>query len=213
MDWDDVSRLGQMAGTVAFAVTAVLAVVPQRVSLFTACVMGIITAVGGGTIRDVVTDQPVFWAADLNYIWVALGASVVAFWAHGFFSRRAIYGLMLYLDALGIALFAVQATGTVWRLDFALPAGPVILGVVTAIGGGLMRDVLAGRPTLLMNQEIYALPVLLGSALLALLMSLHPDAWQINAAICFLLIFGMRAAAIRWNWQWPDWLTSARPKE
>lgn len=213
MDWDHVSHLGQMAGTVAFAVTAVLAVVPQRVSLFTACVMGIITAVGGGTIRDIVTDQPVFWSVDLNYIWVALAASVVAFWAHGYLGRRAIFQSMLYLDALGVALFTVQATGTVWKLGFALPAGPVILGVVTAIGGGLMRDVLAGRPTLLMNQELYALPVLLGSILLVVLMSLFPDTWQINAAICFLLIFGMRAAAIRWNWQWPNWLTSTGPKE
>ncbi len=208
MDWDIVSRLGEMTGTVAFAVTAVLAVAPQRVSLFTACVMGTITAVGGGTIRDVITDQPVFWSIDPTYIWVALAASIAAFWAHRFFARGKVFQTMLYLDALGVALFAVQSVGIVWRLDFGLPVAPVILGIVTAIGGGLLRDVLAGRQTMLMNEEIYAVPVLLGTSVLVILMSIFPDLWEINSAIGFAIIFGIRAAAIRWNLRWPDWLNS-----
>ena len=71
-----------MAGTVAFAVTAVLAVIPKGIDLFGACVMGIITAVGGGTIRVVILDVEVFWATDLNYIWVALVSSVIAFYGN-----------------------------------------------------------------------------------------------------------------------------------
>ncbi len=61
-----------MAGTVAFAVTAVLALAPLRVDLFGATVLGIVTAIGGGTMRDVILDEPVFWAYDLNYLWVAM---------------------------------------------------------------------------------------------------------------------------------------------
>ncbi|VGO23471.1 hypothetical protein SCARR_05578 [Pontiella sulfatireligans] len=68
-----------MAGITAFAVTAVLALATRGIDLFSAVVLGIITAVGGGTLRDLVLDVPVFWAADLNYIWIALGASFVAF--------------------------------------------------------------------------------------------------------------------------------------
>ena len=68
-----------MVGTVAFAVTAVLAVSHKGIDLFGASVMGIFTAIGGGTVRDLILDGPVFWAGDLSYIWVALLASIAAF--------------------------------------------------------------------------------------------------------------------------------------
>jgi len=93
-----------MAGTVAFAVTAVLAVAPRGLDLFGACVMGLITAIGGGTIRDVILGVPVFWATDLIYIWVALAASLVAFVANRLMTRKEIYRTMLYLDALGVSV-------------------------------------------------------------------------------------------------------------
>ncbi len=195
-----------MAGTVAFAITAVLALAPRGIDLFGACVMGIITAIGGGTLRDVILDVPVFWAADLNYIWVALGASVAAFAAHSLFSRKEIYSLMLYVDGFGAALFAIQAVDKVWGLGFGLPLAPIILGVVTAIGGGLIRDVLAGRQTLLMTSELYATPVLFGCTLYVVLLHLIPEYRFISAVGCCLFIFGIRAAAIHWQLSVPDWL-------
>jgi uncharacterized membrane protein YeiH len=110
-----------MAGTAAFAVTAVLAVAPRGIDFFGATVLGIITAIGGGTIRDIILDVPVFWAADLAYIWVALAASLAAFAANSLFTRREIYSLMLYIDGLGASLFAIAATDKVWALDFGRP--------------------------------------------------------------------------------------------
>jgi len=211
MDLQDVGQAVQMAGIVAFAVTAVLAVAPQNVSLFTACVMGIITAVGGGTMRDVIVGVPVFWAADQAYIWVATGASFIAFWTHKLLTSRAIFRLMLYLDGFGAALFTVQATAKVWNLGFGVPVAPVILGIVTAIGGGLVRDVLAGRPTLLMNQEFYAVPVLIGSTLFVVLMTLFPGAETLCAMVCISVTFALRAAAIHWGLGFPDWLTTRTP--
>ena len=151
-----------MAGTVAFAVTAVLAVAPRGIDIFGVLVLGVITAIGGGTLRDVIIDAPVFWGTDLMYIWVAVAASLAAFSATSLFAKKEVYTLMLYLDALGVALFGVQATAKVWSLGFGLPLAPVLLGVVTAIGGGLIRDVLAGRQNLLMKRELYAIPVLVG---------------------------------------------------
>ena len=197
-----------MAGTVAFAVTAVLAVAPKGIDLFGACVMGIITAIGGGTIRDLILDVPVFWAGDLSYIWVALGASIAAFAAHSLFTRREIYSLLLYIDALGVALFAIQATYKVWGLDFGVPLAPIILGIVTAIGGGLIRDVLAGRETLLMSREIYAVPVLFGTALYVILLEFLPQHQGLSALLCGVCIFGLRGAAIHWNLRVPIWLTT-----
>ena len=135
-----------MAGTVAFSVTAVLALAPKRIDLLAAIVLGIITAIGGGTVRDLIIGVPVFWGADLNYIWVALASSIAGFAAHSYFTRKQVYSLMLYFDGCGVSLFAIEAVDKVWDLGFGLPLAPVLLGVVTAIGGGLIRDVLAGRP-------------------------------------------------------------------
>jgi uncharacterized membrane protein YeiH len=199
------------AGIVAFAVSAVLAVAPKGIDLFGATVMGIITAIGGGTIRDIIMDQPVFWAADVTYIWVAIGASVLAFWTQSWFTRKEIYSLMLYVDGLGVALFAIQATHKVWDMHFALPLGPILLGIITAIGGGLIRDVLAGRQNLLMQRQLYAIPVFLGCTLYVVLLEFLPEYTLFSSIACGVLIFGLRAAAIRWDLGIPDWLAT-KPK-
>ena len=197
-----------MAGTVAFAVTAVLAVAPRGIDIFGVLVLGVITAIGGGTLRDVIIDAPVFWGTDLMYIWVAVAASLAAFSATSLFAKKEVYSLMLYLDALGVALFGIQATAKVWDLGFGLPLAPVLLGVVTAIGGGLIRDVLAGRQNLLMKRELYAIPVLLGCAAFALVLQYLPGQRLLGEAVCGIGIFAFRAAAIHWNLSVPDWLAT-----
>lgn len=206
MNAADFSYALAMAGTVAFAVTAVLAVIPKGIDLFGACVMGIITAVGGGTIRDTILDVPVFWATDLNYIWVALGSSVIAFYGNRFMNRKNVYKLMLYLDGAGAAMFAVQGAAKVIGLGFAMPLAPVILGLVTAIGGGLTRDVLAGNTTLLMKKELYALPITFGAAGYLVFIRWFPEQGLLIGSVCTLVAFFIRAAAIRWNLHVPKWM-------
>ncbi len=202
----DISYALGMAGTVAFAVTAVLAVIPRGIDLFGAIVMGIITAVGGGTIRDLILDVPVFWASDLNYIWVALVSSIIAFYGNRLMSRKNIYSLMLYLDGAGVALFVIQGTEKAIGYDFGMPVGPVILGIITAIGGGLTRDILAGNPTLLMKKELYAVPVTFGAILYMLLLKLFPESSGLIGLVCVLITFLIRAAAIHWKLTVPSWM-------
>ena len=206
MNASELNYLLGMAGTVAFAVTAVLAVTPRGIDLFGACVMGLITAIGGGTIRDLILGVPVFWAADLNYIWVALISSTMAFLTNRLMTRKGIYSLMLYLDALGVSMFAIQATHKVIGLYFGLPLAPILLGVITAIGGGLLRDVLAGNTTLLMRRELYAIPVTIGCTLYVILLSYLPGRAVPIGFGCAALIFGLRAAAIHWNLSVPKWM-------
>ncbi|WP_116131801.1 trimeric intracellular cation channel family protein [Tropicimonas sp. IMCC34043] len=194
-----------MGGTVAFAVTAVLAVAPKGIDLFGACIMGIITAVGGGTIRDVILDVPVFWASDLSYIWVALGASVIAYYAQQMMASKHVYGLMLYLDGIAVAMFAIQAASKVVAQEFGVPLAPILLGIVTAIGGGLIRDVLSGNETLLMKKELYAVPVTLGTVIYVVALPYFPESEVALGTVCALIIFAIRAAAIRWNLSVPDW--------
>jgi uncharacterized membrane protein YeiH len=195
-----------MAGTVAFAVTAVCAVTPRGIDVFGACVMGLITAIGGGTVRDLILGVPVFWAADLNYIWVALVSSVLAFVANRLMTRTVIYRSMLYIDALGVAMFAIEAADKVQTLKFAMPLGPILLGVITAIGGGLLRDMLAGSPTLLMRRELYAVPVTIGCILYVILLAELPGQPVSIGAGCTALIFALRAAAIHWELSVPNWM-------
>ena len=202
----DLSYALGMAGTVAFAVTAVLAVLPKGIDLFGAGVMGVITAVGGGTLRDVILDVPVFWATDLNYIWVALVASIIAFYGNRLVAGKYFYPLMLYLDGLGVAMFVIQGADKTFGLDFGVPVAPVLLGVITAIGGGLIRDVLAGNTTLLMKKELYAVPLTFGAILYLLLLSQFPDRAALNGTVCAALTFCIRAAAIYWNLRVPSWM-------
>ena len=119
----------QMIGTAVFAVTGVLAVNRRGLDALGGTVLGTVTSLGGGTIRDVVVRAPVFWLVDTNYLLVAVVASLVAF----FTSRlvKTTYTLLLYLDALGAAMFAIQATDKVLALQFA-PAIAVAMGVLTA---------------------------------------------------------------------------------
>jgi len=195
-----------MAGTVAFAATAVLAVKRQGIDVFGASVLGIITAIGGGTIRDLILGVPVFWGKDQNYIWVALVSSIIAFYSNMLMTKKFIYRLMLYIDGLGVSMFAIQAAHKVDGLNFAIPFGPILLGVITAIGGGLIRDVLAGTPTLLMRKELYAVPVTMGCILYMVLLKWLPEYEVVISAACVILTFLMRAAAIYWNLSVPSWM-------
>lgn len=196
----------EMLGTAVFAITGVLAIHKVGVDLFGAVVLGIITAIGGGTLRDLLLDQPIFWIADFNYIWVALFAALLAFFLTTRFQQR--YRLLLYLDGFAAALFGLVATEKVLGLNLAAPLA-VMMGVLTSIGGGIARDVLAGRPSLLMSREIYATPILLGCTLYVLLHDAFPS---IRAVGWVALIFtsGLRFLAIYKELQMPAIFSTKR---
>jgi uncharacterized membrane protein YeiH len=193
----------EMLGTAVFAVTGVLAVSRRGLDVFGAIALGLVTALGGGTLRDVLIDAPIFWFADFNYVWSSIAGAVAAFWIGAAF--RSTFTILLYLDALGAALFAISAANKVLLVGHAAPIA-VLMGILTGIGGGLLRDVLAGRPTLLMSREIYATPILLGCTAFVLLRPLAAtSAWAGLAG--FGVIFGLRALAIWRHLEMPAWLT------
>lgn len=192
----------EMLGTAVFAITGVLAVTRRGLDVFGAVVLGVVTAVGGGTVRDLLLDQPVFWMTDASYLWAAVFGAFVAFWVGHHLANT--YHLVLYLDAGGAALFALIAANKVLMLD-APQVMAVILGVLTGIGGGLIRDVLAGRPTLLMSREIYATPILIGCIIFVLLRG--SLSFLTAGVIAGVFIFGVRALAIYYKLEMPAWLT------
>jgi uncharacterized membrane protein YeiH len=197
----------ELLGTAVFAITGVLAVTRRGLDVFGALVLGIVTALGGGTLRDLIIGAPPFWLNDFNYVWAAGGGALAAFGV-GSVLRNA-YRSLLYLDALGAALFAVTAANKVLLLGFGGPVA-VTMGVLTGIGGGLIRDVLAGRPTLLMSREIYATPILLGCIVFVVLRSTLPQ-FSYAAAVAFTIIFGLRAVAVYRHLEMPARLTHREP--
>src|SRR5687768_10545753 len=95
----------ELLGTIVFATTGVFAVARRGLDVFGAVVLGIVTALGGGTLRDLLLDTTVFWLQDFGVLWAAILGSLAAFWITQTF--KDVHRVLLYLDALGVALFAV----------------------------------------------------------------------------------------------------------
>jgi len=191
-----------------FAITGVLAGLRKGADIFSLLVFGMVTALGGGTIRDMILNVPVFWVDELVFVWVAAGASLLAFFVYRMFSQ--VYQVQLYLDAIGVALFTIQAIDKVLNLGHP-PLIAVIMGVITGIGGGLIRDILTDRPTLLMRRDLYATPILLGSIVYIALLHFVPD-FVFSWLAAMIFIFGLRASAIYWDLTMPGWLTTKSEK-
>ncbi len=160
-----------MAGIAVFAISGVLAVTRRGLDVVGAVMLGLVTALGGGTVRDLVIGVRPFWITDFNYVWAACAGALAAFWI-GWLFRSVLKGI-LYLDALGAALFAIAAASKVLLLTGSAPVA-VVMGVLTGIGGGLIRDALAGLETLLMSREIYATPIVFGCSIFVTLRTLVP---------------------------------------
>lgn len=188
-----------------FAITGVIATRHKNLDIFSVVFLGSVTALGGGTIRDVILgNYPIYWVDDLWFLWVAVITSLLAFFIVRILSNR--YQLLLYFDALGIALFSITAAEKTLRLG--LPASiAVVMGLITAIFGSILRDILTGSPCLLLSKELYATPVLIGLSLYVLLESILFDAvWIVPLSIALTFLF--RVAAIYYKLHYPKWLIS-----
>jgi uncharacterized membrane protein YeiH len=185
-----------------FATTGVLACASKTQNIVSLVMLGIITALGGGTIRDMILMVPVFWLSEFYYVWIALAGSLAAFLLFTLFRR---YTKMLYyLDALSVALFAVEAIEKSFSIG--TNAGvAVMMGLITGIGGGLIRDVLTDRPTLLLTRDLYATPILAGCIVYIGMLSMGIDQIVSNL-LAISLIFGFRSAAIYFDLSLPNWL-------
>jgi uncharacterized membrane protein YeiH len=156
--------LFDLLGTAVFALTGALLAARLRQTFVTMSFFALITGVGGGSVRDLLIGAPVFWVRDP---WVAPVCLVVALLAW-FTPRKWWEGMLLeWADAAGLAAYAVL--GTAKALAYGLPPVPaVLMGVITGCVGGVIRDVLAGRPSILMRPELYVTAAALSASLCAL---------------------------------------------
>ena len=183
-----------LLGIALFAATGALAAAARGQTFVTLAFFALVTGVGGGTVRDLLIDAPVFWIQDERVAAVCL-AIALAVWIT---PQRWWKGDALdWLDAVGLAGYAVF--GAAKALHFGVPPVPAaLMGVVTACVGGIIRDVLAGEPSILMRPELYVTAAALASGLFVLLVEIGVDR-PIAAIPAALAGFALRAAAIRWR--------------
>lgn len=190
-----------LTGVAVFAVSGALAAGRKGLDLLGVIVLALATAIGGGTIRDVLLDRhPIFWLVDPTYLIVivaAAGATVV--FARG---RRPPEAALLIADALGLALFSVAGAQIAQRAGLPPLAG-IVLGTITGSAGGAVRDVLSAEvPLVLRRGNLYASAAIAGTAVYFMLDAAglaRPAAALIGMAV----VAGLRLAAIWWRLQLP----------
>ncbi len=189
-----------LLGTAAFAASGAWAGIRREMDLFGVLMLGLVTATGGGTLRDLfLGDTPPFIFKDETYLYISIAVSLAIFLFH----RRLefMHHPLLYFDAIGLGTFVVIGTGKALAFKMGF-VGSVMMGVMTAVAGGMIRDVLSTQVPLVLQKEVYASACLVGAALLYLLNRLSfPHTWSLLAAA--LTVIGLRLLAIRYNWSLP----------
>jgi len=199
---DSAIYIFDLIGIAVFAISGALAAAEKGLDILGFILFGTITGVGGGTARDLLlgTDQ-VFWIANTSYLWTCIGASALTwFFAHRF---ESLSRLLLWADALGLALFSVL--GTIKALEWNAPfIVAVVMGMMTASFGSLIRDSLLGRPPVLLEPNIYVTAALVGAAGYTVLQA-SPMTEPFAMAVAMAAAFILRALAIVFDLRLPKY--------
>jgi uncharacterized membrane protein YeiH len=211
MSYEAFIYIADLVGVAVFATAGALAAQGKRLDILGVVVLAIVTSLGGGTIRDITLDiHPVVWIADTTYLWTAIISAVVAFVVCRYvqYPRR----LLLVLDAMGLALFAVLGAEKAIALDFP-PLIVVMMAVITGCAGGMIRDILTGQIPLILQKdgELYATCALAG-AVFYILSYDYMDA-QLVALIAMLIIFILRMAAMFADLKLPEFIVAGHKLE
>ena len=186
------------AAVAVFGATGALAAARRKHDIVTFGFFAAVTGVGGGTLRDLLIGAPVFWVARPEYLVVCLVAAA-AVWVFG--PRRFRRSILTWLDAIGMAAYAVVGALKAGSLGVP-PFSAVVMGVLTATFGGVIRDVLAHEPSVLLQRELYVTPALAGAATFVVLEL--AGAPTVPAGIAgFVVALCIRAGAILWKWSLP----------
>ena len=200
-----------MAGVIVFALSGVILACRSRMDPFGMLVLAAVTGIGGGTLRDLVLGvRPVFWISDPTYLWVILGTvglSMVGF----HYIHRLSRVFLPVADAFGLALFTVIGTHKALLLE-APGVVAVLMGLLTGVAGGMVRDVLARRVPMVLRREVYATASIAGGIAYVVLEALAAPP-TLTIAVALLMTLGLRLAAIHWRLALPTfaWVTIQPP--
>jgi uncharacterized membrane protein YeiH len=197
-------------GVAVCAITGALAAKNKRVDLFGVVVLALVTALGGGTLRDLILGTRPFWTVDVSFALGATAAAVGTFFVARFWEMPATS--LLLADACGLALFTM--IGTERALAFSAPnTVAVMLGVMTGVAGGIIRDVLTGEIPLVFRSGIYlyATAALCGASVFVLIAP-HVSP-LVGQSITVAVTLGLRLAAIRWRLVLPEFQARQQPPD
>lgn len=184
-------------GTFAFAISGIRLAAAKRFDWFGAYVIGVITAIGGGTLRDTLLGIEIFWLAQSHYFIITFLALIVTM----IFKSKLvkIENQIFVFDAIGIALFTIIGIDKTLDLGYAWWVA-LIMGVISAVIGGVLRDIIINEVPLIFRKEIYATACFTGGALYLLLLSVSvPIVLCQISAMVFIFIFRCLAAKNNWN--------------
>jgi len=186
-----------LLGTLVFAISGVLTAIDKKFDLVGTLVIGFVTAIGGGTIRDImIGNHPVGWLRDTNYIYiVTLGFLLSYFFKSNIIRLRKS---MFLFDTVGIALFTILGIKTCLSFKLSIPVC-LIMGVVSAVFGGVIRDVLTGEIPLIFRKEIYASACFAGGIVYIILDFFHLQN-DVSVLISILVVFLIRYFSVKRGW-------------
>ncbi|MGI9422028.1 MAG: trimeric intracellular cation channel family protein [Hyphomicrobiaceae bacterium] len=188
-----------------FATTGALVASRKQMDIVGFLWLGVVTGVGGGTLRDLILGVPVFWVENTMPVIVCLIISAIVYFAAHLIQNR--YRLILWLDAAGLALFAVAGADKALDVN-ADPLVAVVMGVISATAGGVIRDILGQEPSIILRREIYVTAAALGAVIFVLLSTLGQPPIAATL-IAFFVAFAIRGLAIAFGWSLP--IYRARP--
>lgn len=194
MDWVYVLNA---VGVFVFAISGALTAIDNNFDVVGASIIAFITALGGGTLRDILIGvTPVGWMLDTNYLWIILAALLVSYWFKGYILR--LRKSMFIFDTIGIGLFTILGLQTTLAVGLS-PVIAILMGVVSAVFGGVIRDVLSNIVPLIFRSEIYASACVAGGLVYLLLGYLKVPV-TINMLFSMLVVFIIRYLAIKRKW-------------
>ncbi|MEN0046800.1 MAG: trimeric intracellular cation channel family protein [Bacteroidota bacterium] len=187
-----------LVGTFAFAISGASAAADRKFDIFGAFILGLVTAVGGGTLRDIlIGSTPVGWMLDLNYlIVISVGVLSSLLFKKGIMR---LHKTMFLFDTIGIGLFTILGLQKTLALGLS-PVIAVMMGMVSAVFGGVIRDVLANEIPLIFRKEIYATACLIGGVVYLLLNQLiADDLFAILFSIACMIVIRVLAVLKHWS--------------
>jgi uncharacterized membrane protein YeiH len=188
-----------VVAAVVFAVSGALVASRKGMDIVGFMWFAVITGVGGGTLRDLILNVPVFWGQNPVHLSACLLTAVVMHFVAPLVESR--HRTLLWFDAFGLAL--VTVAGTVKALDVGAPAlVAIVMGVVTGCVGGIIRDTLGHVPSVILRHEIYVTASVLGACTVIALKALGPGRFVAMSA-GFLVTFAIRGLAIKYGWSLP----------
>ncbi len=196
-----------MIGTIAFAVSGALVGVARKMDIFGMSVLALATAIGGGIVRDVLLGYfPPNSLRNIVYVTVVIAVTIIVFIIYSSRYRRQVMGprsraSYLFADAVGLASFTVTGASAGYTLYPDLPIFIVLLGTITAVGGGIIRDMLAQRIPSVLKEDVYALPSIIGGIAYYVMVLYGWVGQAVYGAFSIVLI--IRLLAIKYRWSLP----------